>query len=308
MAVGRLPEAEDLWADLASRLEGWNLDDELGPRYERALSRFGDASWWSRAARWYARRSRQAELRRLAEEIAARFRGSELFARAQADVELEIPEQPPVGSRVRLPWADWVRIRWVTADRREQAVGHLLTRSAWEKQRAGRGEAALSGSASIPAVKFPPRRASGPSSRGRSARALPGGRDEGGDAGVRAHGPGQGPTDAGQDLLRSRLAARSSSGPRYADHTAAAYPGTVTSRAAARIHRSLAGLDPARPAREVVTRRLRSRRGALWTELGELSTTRAGRRRRLPTGGASSGDPTTRRRSRAGHAAWATDA
>src|SRR6188474_229688 len=79
-------------------------------------------------------------------------------ARAQADVELQIPEQPPVGGRVRLiPWADWVRVKALerfphspTVVR--EAVGHLLTRSAWEKLLAERGQESLSKQPVHPAV------------------------------------------------------------------------------------------------------------------------------------------------------------
>jgi len=111
--MDRLPQAEELWSELADKLEGWNLDDELGPRYERAVERFSQPGWWARAARFYARRSRHRELDRLAADLAARFRASEAFARAPQDdaVRLEVPDQPRVGARVRLvAWADWVRL------------------------------------------------------------------------------------------------------------------------------------------------------------------------------------------------------
>lgn len=106
----RLPEAEALWLDVAERLQGWNLDDELGPRYERALQRFSDTSWWGRSARYLARRKRQADLRRLADDLTQRFRTAGIFARVDVgNVGLEIPE---TGARVRLvPWSDWVRLQ-----------------------------------------------------------------------------------------------------------------------------------------------------------------------------------------------------
>lgn len=148
--MDRLPEAESVWLELASRLEAWNLDDELGPRYERALERFGGADWWSAAARFYARRSRHRDLRRLAEELTARFRGAELFDRAQnASVLLEIPEQPRVGQRVRLaPWSDWVRWKALarfphSARVFREAYGRLQLRSAWGHELATRGAAQL---------------------------------------------------------------------------------------------------------------------------------------------------------------------
>ena len=111
--MDRLPGAEGLWLQLASRLDAWNLDDELAPRYEAALSRFDDPSWWNRLARILTRQKRQLELRALAEKIAATFRGADLFARStDNNVRLEIPEQPKVGVRTRLvPWGDWVVLK-----------------------------------------------------------------------------------------------------------------------------------------------------------------------------------------------------
>ncbi|MDR3672009.1 MAG: hypothetical protein P4L36_14270, partial [Holophaga sp.] len=92
--LDRMPDAEELWLNLATRLEGWNLDDDLGPRYQQALERFQGSGIWAKAARWYARRGYQAELRRLGSEVAARFRGSELFQRADAagDAVMAAPE------------------------------------------------------------------------------------------------------------------------------------------------------------------------------------------------------------------------
>jgi hypothetical protein len=287
--MDRLPDAEDLWAELASRLEGWNLDDELAPRYERALARFADASWWSRAARWYARRSRQADLRRLAEDIAARFRGSELFARASANVDLEVPEQPRVGTRVRLvPWADWVRVKALerfphspTVVR--EAVGHLLTRSAWEKLRAERGEESLAREPVHPAVvedalletrQWAILFVDASSRDAHLARAAAAGTLQ---ASLEAMET-QAERTPVQDLLLfegwSRLSRFEQAAP-FADRLAAAYPGdgALAGRVLS-LHRSLAGLDPshAGPAREVVTRTAPALVDAnpLWTELGEL--------------------------------------
>ena len=112
--MDRLPRAEALWLQLAQRLDAWNLDDEIGPRYERALEQFQDASWWARAARWYARHSRYRELDRLAEELTVRFRAAAIFERAPQDdhVRLTIPETSRAGVRVAMvPWADWVRVQ-----------------------------------------------------------------------------------------------------------------------------------------------------------------------------------------------------
>ncbi len=112
--MDRMPDAENLWLMLAARLEGWNLDDDLGPRYEQALRRFPGGSLWARSARWYAKRSHHGDLRRLAEEIASRFRGASIFERTRdaGDIRVEIPEQPTVAGRVRMVlWADWVRFK-----------------------------------------------------------------------------------------------------------------------------------------------------------------------------------------------------
>ncbi|MBL0211209.1 MAG: hypothetical protein IPQ13_09915 [Holophagaceae bacterium] len=137
--MDRMPDAENLWLDLASRLEGWNLDDELGPRYEQAIKRFDGTGIWARSARWYARRSRNAELRRLAAEVTAKFRGTELFARADAasGVRMEIADQPPMGSHVRMvQWADWVRYKALERFPHSPAVfheaGRLVTASQWQ--------------------------------------------------------------------------------------------------------------------------------------------------------------------------------
>lgn len=138
--MDRLPEAEGLWLQLAGRLDAWNLDDELAPRYEAALSRFADASWWNRMARILTRQKRQAELRGLAERIASTFRGSDLFARSsEADIRLEIPEQPKVGARTRLvPWGDFVVLKALERFPHSPVVlqaaeGRLMPASAWAR-------------------------------------------------------------------------------------------------------------------------------------------------------------------------------
>ena len=138
--MDRLPGAEGLWLQLASRLDVWNLDDELAPRYEAALSRFDDASWWNRLARILTRQKRQAEIRGLAEKIAATFRGAGMFARSSDNnVRLEIPEQPKVGARTRLvPWGDWVVLKALERFPHSPVVlhaaeGRLVTASAWAR-------------------------------------------------------------------------------------------------------------------------------------------------------------------------------
>ncbi|MBX7184045.1 MAG: hypothetical protein K1Y01_02775 [Vicinamibacteria bacterium] len=139
--MDRLPGAEGLWLQLASRLDAWNLDDELAPRYEAALSRFDDPSWWNRLARLLTRQKRQVELRSLAEKIAATFRGAALFERSSDNnVRLEIPEQPKVGVRTRLvPWGDWVALKALERFPHSPVVlhaaeGRLVTSSAWARR------------------------------------------------------------------------------------------------------------------------------------------------------------------------------
>ena len=141
--MDRLPAAEGLWLQLASRLDAWNLDDELGPRYEAALSRFDDPSWWNRLARILTRQKRQADLRALAEKIAATFRGADVVQRStDNNVRLEIPEQPKVGVRTRLvPWGDWVVLKALERFPHSPTVlhaaeGRLITASAWARESA----------------------------------------------------------------------------------------------------------------------------------------------------------------------------
>lgn len=110
--LDRLPDDEELWLSLASRLEGWNLDDDLGPRLDAALQRFHGPGIWDKAARWYARRNHQENLRKLASDLAARFRGSALFERARAeDVLVDAPGQGAGGGSRLVRWADWVRLK-----------------------------------------------------------------------------------------------------------------------------------------------------------------------------------------------------
>lgn len=138
--MDRLPDDENLWLMLASRLGGWNLDDELGPRFERALKGFQGPGIWDKAARWYARRSQHQALRSLAQSIADRFRGSALFSKVQGsgDVRVEVPEQPSVGGRVRMVlWADWVRLKALERFPHSPTVvreaQNLVAMSTWQK-------------------------------------------------------------------------------------------------------------------------------------------------------------------------------
>jgi hypothetical protein len=137
--LDRLPDDEALWLSLASRLEGWHLDDDLGPRLDGALKRFQGAGIWDKAARWYARRNYQSDLRKLAADVTARFRGAALFERAGAeDVLVDIPDQPGAGGRPRLVrWADWVRLkaleRFPHSPRVFEEASRLVPASAWQK-------------------------------------------------------------------------------------------------------------------------------------------------------------------------------
>jgi len=136
--LDRLPDAEELWLNLASRLEGWNLDDGLGPRYQEALKRFQDPGIWDKAARWYARRNYHAELRALAADVTARFRGSDLFRRTGTPVTVQVPEQPPVNGGLRMVlWADWVRLkaleRFPHSPQVFREAGRLVTPAQWQR-------------------------------------------------------------------------------------------------------------------------------------------------------------------------------
>ena len=94
--MDRLPRAERVWLKAVDRISGWKLDDDLAPRYRRAVAAFEGPEWWKKLARWYARRQKSVELKALGEELVASFRGTELFGRdpmlAEALVVLE--EQP----------------------------------------------------------------------------------------------------------------------------------------------------------------------------------------------------------------------
>lgn len=94
--MDRLPRAETVWLKAVDRLSGWKLDDELEPRYRKAIATFEGPEWWKRLARWYARRQRAAELRSLGEDLVARFRASEVFARDPMldDALVALEEQP----------------------------------------------------------------------------------------------------------------------------------------------------------------------------------------------------------------------
>ena len=115
--LDRLPEDENLWLHLASRLSNWNLDDELGPRFERALKRFQGPGIWDKARP--LRRGEPAT--RLSFAPLARARGRPLPRRGDLPAGSPIPvicpcgrcrTSPGGGGRVRLVlWADWVRLK-----------------------------------------------------------------------------------------------------------------------------------------------------------------------------------------------------
>lgn len=139
--LDRLPDDEHLWLHLATRLGNWNLDDELGPRFERALKRFQGPGIWDKAARWYARRNQHQSLRSLAQSVADRFRGSALFSKVSGsgDVRVEVPEQPAVGTRIRMVlWADWVRLkaleRFPHSPEVVREAQNLMAMSVWQQR------------------------------------------------------------------------------------------------------------------------------------------------------------------------------
>jgi hypothetical protein len=137
--MDRMPDAEELWIGLSSRLESWGLDDDLGPRYVKALQNFKGETLWPRLARWYAKRNYQKELKDLAGTLTQRFRSSDVFARLQAgDIRLAVPEQPPIRDGVRMvPWADWVRFkaleRFPHNPRVVREAQRLATQSVWQQ-------------------------------------------------------------------------------------------------------------------------------------------------------------------------------
>ncbi len=284
--MDRLPEAEALWEYLASRLESWNLDDDLGPRYERALARFPGEGWWARAARWYARRQRARDLERLADELVARFRGAGIFARVVDDraASLAVASQPRAGARVRLVlWADWVRLRALERFPHSPAVfaqarARLVRRSDWEANAARLDrdspqrvvvEDALFDERSFALLFADPVRREEYFAEAMRARTL-----EGRLADWEALAE---PTPV-HDLLLMEGWARLSRFERAGDpalRLAASYPGNgeIASRALSLL-RSLSALDPGRatPATALVSRTAPALLdpGALWVELGEI--------------------------------------
>lgn len=290
--LDRLPAAEELWLDLASRLEGWNLDDDLGPRFEQALQRFKGSGVWARAARWYARRNRHVELRGLAESLAARFRAADAFARADgaASVRLQIPDQPTVGGRVRLvPWADWVRFKALERFPHspkvfQEAQQRLVTESRWRAlEQAGRISKDGSGPVVVPDALMTERRwavlfADAAERERYFADQMRAGRLDLKLAELERK-PDRTPVE---ELILfdgwSRLSKFEQAVP-AADRLVAAYPGDgMLAQRVLSLHRSLNGLDAAHAesARALVSRTAPALEdpAPLWTELGELEEER----------------------------------
>lgn len=289
--LDRLPRAEGLWLDLAARLESWNLDDALGPRYEQALQRFQGAGVWQRAARWYARRSRHVELRHLADSVARQFRGAEIFSRSDGagEVRVEIPEQPTVGGRVRMvAWADWVRFkaleRFPHSSRVFQEAQRLVTDSRWrELDKPGKVYKDGQGPVVVPDALMAERRWAvlfiDAQERERYfAQAMRQGSLEQGLEGLEKRSD-RGPVE---ELILfegwSRLSRFERAVP-AADRLAASYPGDgPLAQRVLSLHRSLNGLDAAHsaPAKALVARVAPALEDPvpLWTELGELEEER----------------------------------
>ena len=133
--MDRLPRAEAVWTKAVDRLSGWRLDDDLEPRYRKAIVAFEGPEWWKKLARWYARRKKASELKALGEEIVAAFRGSQLFARDpmlnEALVALEGQPNPYVY------FSDFLALRALQRFPASPAVldraeVRLLTRANWD--------------------------------------------------------------------------------------------------------------------------------------------------------------------------------
>ncbi|HZU53737.1 MAG TPA: hypothetical protein VFF77_07560, partial [Holophagaceae bacterium] len=288
--LDRLPDDEALWLSLASRLEGWHLDDDLGPRLDGALKRFQGAGIWDKAARWYARRNYQSDLRKLAADVTARFRGAALFERAGAeDVLVDIPDQPGAGGRPRLVrWADWVRLkaleRFPHSPRVFEEASRLVPASAWQKAANQAQEA-----------KHPSNRVVVPDAlmqqRAWAILFVDAGQREAFFASAMKNGTLESRLEAMEakadrtpveDELLFEGWARLSQFERAigaADRLAAAYPGDGDlAQRVLSLHRSLNGLDgsQAAAARAVVERTAPAleNANALWTSLGELEEDR----------------------------------
>ncbi|MBP7675898.1 MAG: hypothetical protein KBB14_06205 [Thermoanaerobaculia bacterium] len=133
--MDRLPGAERVWLRAVDRLSGWKLDDELEPRYRKAIAAFEGPEWWKRFARWYARRQKAAELKALGEELAASFRASEVFARDPMlnDALVALEEQP----NPFVTFSDFLALRTLqrfpaSPAALDRAEARLLTRASFD--------------------------------------------------------------------------------------------------------------------------------------------------------------------------------
>lgn len=143
--MDRLPRAEKVWLKAVDRLSGWKLDDELEPRYRRAIASFEGPEWWKRLARWYARRQKAAELKALGEDLVASFRASGVFARDPMlkDALVALEEQP----NPFVTFSDFLALRALqrfpaSPAALDRAEARLLTRASFDDLLARRpGEA-----------------------------------------------------------------------------------------------------------------------------------------------------------------------
>ncbi|HTL97821.1 MAG TPA: hypothetical protein VL181_03350 [Holophagaceae bacterium] len=291
--LDRLPDDEELWLNLASRLEGWRLDDDLGPRLDGALKRFNGAGIWDKAARWYARRNHNTELRALAEDLAGRFRGSALFEKAGAEeVLVDIPEQAQSAHPSLVRWADFVRLKALERFPHSPRVFHEAARlmPAAEWQREWQKPAFRNNE-----TRHPSHRVLVPDElmeeRSWAILFVDAGQREAFFADAMRDGSLESKLDAMaaktdrtpvEDQLLFEGRARLSQFERAmepADRLAAAYPGDgELAQRVLSLHRSLDGLDGAQAAaaRALVERTAPALEdpNALWTELGELQEDR----------------------------------
>lgn len=146
--LDRLPKAEGLWSWSAKQVESWKLDDDFEARWKAAVAEFEGPGWWKRLGRWYARRMRTAEMRSLCDDVVARFRAAELFAR-DPETDLLLPTGEPAAPWIRV--SDYLRLKALERFPSSplvvrEAEARLVSRSTWaswsEKVRApekGRG-------------------------------------------------------------------------------------------------------------------------------------------------------------------------
>lgn len=139
--MDRLPRAEAVWLTSVDRISSWKLDDDLEPRYRKAIAAFEGPEWWKRLARWYARRQRTADLKALGEELVASFRGSALFSRDPMlkDALVPLEEQP----NPYVLFSDFLALRALqrfpsSPAVLERAEARLLARSSFDALKAKR--------------------------------------------------------------------------------------------------------------------------------------------------------------------------